>query len=121
MSSFIMIDEAHEWPDPASLADVASRRARTTTTYVGAGGTIREIATPFDLGYGVMRASKRYGIRRAVWDIAYGYVSGFRKRDIAYFVLTRSLSGRVSRRVMQREGVAFVDGVPIADLTHADA
>lgn len=70
--------------------------------YVGIGGP-RWVDVDLDLGNGVFRPKKPHGIRVAVWDAAYGYVSGFRKRDIAYYVLTRSLSHAVCVRVLRWE------------------
>ncbi len=70
--------------------------------HVGWGGTTRTVHTEMDLGRGVWRTPD-YGIRRALWDAAFGYVSGFRKRDILYYVLTRSLSSRVEARVIAAE------------------
>ena len=37
--------------------------------------------------------------RRLLWDIAFGYVNGFRKRDILWYVLTRTLSFWKKREV----------------------
>lgn len=71
-----------------------------TVAYLGFGGVDREVETDMDLGRGRWRTPD-YGLRRAVWDAAHGYVSGFRKRDIAYFILTRSLSPRVSGFVIR--------------------
>ncbi len=68
-----------------------------TISHVGAGGRIRTIDANFDLGIGRWRVRQEYGPARAIWDAAYGYVSGFRKRDIAYYLLTRSLSARIWR------------------------
>ena len=63
--------------------------ARVVIHYVGFGGKTRKIVANTDLGYGVFRAPE-YGFRRAVWDFCHGYVSGFRLRDILYFIATRS-------------------------------
>lgn len=60
--------------------------------YIGAGGRTRSLCPNFDLGLGRWRVTQEYGPARMVWDAAYGYVSGFRKRDIAYYLLTRSIS-----------------------------
>ncbi len=38
-----------------------------------------------------------------MFDTAFGYMSSFRTRDIAYYVLTRSLSATVSRVVIHWE------------------
>ncbi|WP_337004085.1 MULTISPECIES: hypothetical protein [unclassified Microbacterium] len=70
--------------------------------HVGWGGVTRTITATVPLGLGVARTPD-YGIRRAVWDAAFGYVSGFRKRDIAYYLLTRSLSARVAEAVIRWE------------------
>jgi hypothetical protein len=72
-------------------------------TYVGFGGRTRTIQTDFYLGRGVFRVERHRGLRRAIWDAAYGYVSGFRKRDIAYYLVTRSLSFRVFVAVLKWE------------------
>jgi hypothetical protein len=74
----------------------------TNVQYVAWGGTTRTLTTTIDLGRGVHRTPD-YGIRRAIWDAAFGYVSGFRKRDIAYYLLTRSISRRIERRTIARE------------------
>lgn len=81
-----------------TLTPVSSRFVE----HVGWGGTTRTIETDMDMGRGVWRTPD-YGIRCAVWDAAFGYVSGFRKRDILYFLLTRSLSRRIEARVIARE------------------
>lgn len=44
----------------------------------------------FDLGYGIPRRIPAYGLRRSLFDLAFGYVSGFPVRDIIPFTL-RSL------------------------------
>jgi hypothetical protein len=43
-----------------------------------------------DLGLGIPRRMRDHGIRRALYDLAFGYVSGFPVRDILPFAL-RSL------------------------------
>ena len=70
-------------------------------TYVGWNDKTRSVLTNTDLGRGV-RCKHNYGFRRAVWDAAFGYVNGFQKRDILYYVLTRSLSKRVCKYVLYR-------------------
>lgn len=86
-------------------------------TYVGLGGKLRSVAPSMELGQGG-REAPEVGIRRAIWDMAYGYVSGFRLRDIAYYVLTRSLSLRIADRVIAWEqkrygwSVGWVDDDP---------
>jgi len=43
-----------------------------------------------DLGHGIPRRDSGPGVRRAVFDLAFGYVSGFPVRDILAFVLRSS-------------------------------
>lgn len=74
----------------------------TTVDYVGFGGGTRTVETEMSLGRGVWRTPE-YGLRRAVWDAAFGYVSGFRKRDIVYYVVTRSFSAWLGDRVIAWE------------------
>lgn len=57
--------------------------------YVGFGNKDRQLIADFNLGYGVFRAPD-HGFRRALWDFCHGYVSGFRIRDILWFVATHS-------------------------------
>lgn len=66
-----------------------TERMHRQVTYLGFGGKTRIAETNMDLGLGRFR-TPQYGFRRAFWDICHGYVSGFRKRDIAYYVMTRS-------------------------------
>ncbi len=82
--------------------------------YVGWGGTHRWVTVDLNLGLGTHRGLPKNGLRRAVWDAAMGYVSGFRKRDILYYVLTRSLSHRVWLWAGAREGIEFRNGIPLA-------
>lgn len=86
--------------------------------YVGWGGKTATVTTNLNLGRGSFRDLPQYGIRRALWDIAFGYVSGFPKRAILYYVLTRSLNRRISRWAMRREGIQFVGGLPVGRVTH---
>lgn len=72
-------------------------------TYIGLGGRTESVIADFDLGIGRFRPTHEYGIRRAIWDAAHGYVSGFRKRDIAYYLLTRSLSAHIWRATIRYE------------------
>lgn len=74
----------------------------TEVQHIGWGGKLRTVTANMDMGVGVFRTPP-YGLRRAIWDAAFGYVSGFRKRDILYYILTRSLSERVETIIMQRE------------------
>lgn len=74
----------------------------TEVHHIGWGGKTRVVKADMNMGVGVFRTPP-YGIRRAIWDAAFGYVSGFRKRDILYYVLTRSLSKRIEAAVIQRE------------------
>lgn len=71
--------------------------------YIGIGGTIRSVKTDMDLGVGTRRGENQFDIRRAIWDAAFGYVSGFRKRDIIYYIVTRSLSRRLCNAVLDWE------------------
>ena len=60
--------------------------------WVGFGGKTKEYrGLLYELGQGVPRKVPGWGIRRAIFDLAFGYVSGFPVRDILYFVFTRSL------------------------------
>jgi hypothetical protein len=74
-------------------------------TYLGWGGKTASVPDDFDLGRGHYRNVPAYGIRRAIWDAAFGYVNGFPKRAILYYVMTRSLSRFVAEVAMRREGV----------------
>lgn len=76
-----------------------------TISYVGWGGKHAEVPADFDMGRGHYRDIPAYGLRRAIWDAAYGYVNGFQKRAILYYVLTRSLNRWVCEIAMRREGV----------------
>jgi hypothetical protein len=76
-------------------------RVDETNTYLGWGSTTRTVRCDVELGIGVRHRGGR--VSDFVWDAAMGYVSGFRKRDIVYFLLTRSLSDRIRRRVMAWE------------------
>lgn len=87
--------------DPDLTTDV--RSPIESIHYVGWGGVTRAVEADFRLGTGASRNMKQYGIRRAIWDAAYGYVSGFRVRDIVYFIITRSLSHAVFIRVLRLE------------------
>lgn len=83
-------------------------------TFLGVGGVTKTVSADFDLGVAHERPMGEFGIRRAIWDIAYGYVNGFPIRDILWFVMTRSLSKRLTHRALAREGYEFRDGIPIA-------
>lgn len=84
-------------------------RQPDSIAYVTWGGR-RHTATPaFDLGHSLKNPSAlpRHGLRRAIYDIAYGHVNGFPATAIAYYALTRSISERVWRwtyRAEQRRG-----------------
>ena len=82
-------------------------------SYLGWGGKTLTVETNVNLGLGRTR-TPQYGLRRAWWDVCFGYVSGFKWSAILYFVVTRSLSRRVSHWAMKREGVQFHNGVPMA-------
>lgn len=47
-----------------------------------------------ELGMGIPRRKGSYGIRRAVFDLAFGYVSGFPVRDIIPFAIRSLFPGR---------------------------
>lgn len=86
--------------------------------YLGWGGTTKHVTVDLDLGMGTHRGIPTYGLRRVVWAAAMGYVSGFDKRDILYFILTRCLSRRLSIWAMKREGIEFRDGLPVAKVIY---
>jgi len=100
--------------------DSVTNRFKTTTTnqpidYLSWHGVTKTLpSTDMDMGRGSFRNLPQYGLRRAIWDAAFGYVSGFPKRDIVYYILTRSLSKSLSVYAMKREGITFIDGVPVA-------
>lgn len=81
------------------------------TGYVGWWGRDEWVMPNLSLGLGSTRGLPQFGLRRAVWDAAFGYVSGFRKRAILYYLLTRSLNRRLSQWAMEREGIIFQDGI----------
>lgn len=70
---------------------------------IGWGGSTRVVMGPYmHLGIGRYRGGvKPTGLRMMIWDICLGYVSGFRKRDILWYVLTRSLNP-INMRKLQR-------------------
>jgi hypothetical protein len=82
--------------------------------YLGWGGKTKHVTVDLNLGMGTHRRAKVYGLRRMVWAAAMGYVSGFQKRDILYYLLTRCVSPRISQWAMEREGIEFVNGIPKA-------
>jgi len=75
------------------VAGVELRRDPVTNEYVcgyvGFGSERAELRTtnPVHLGF-CYRPERRFGI---VWDLAFGYVSGFPIKSILWFMLTRSL------------------------------
>ena len=73
----------------ASDADMTWRRAD---------GTMGEYHGELvELGMGIPRRKGAFGIRRAMFDLAFGYVSGFPVRDIIPFAVRSLFPGR--RRV----------------------
>ncbi len=88
--------------------------------YVGWGGKTKHVTVDLNLGMGNHRRSSAYGLRRAVWAAAMGYVSGFDKRDILYYVLTRTLSRRFEVWAMKREGIEFRNGLAVAKVVRSD-
>lgn len=72
--------------------------------YVGWGGRREQAVAEVDLGFGIKRKpTAPYGLRRAAYDLAFGYVNGFKPSAIAYYVLTRSLSQRIWHYAYFRE------------------
>lgn len=73
--------------------------------YIGWGGRFKRGSRGWNLGWSLdsNRGTTPHGIRRVIWDAAYGYVNGFPKRDILYYVLTRSISKRLWTRVEKWE------------------
>lgn len=70
----------------ASDADMTWRRAD---------GTLGEYhGELIELGMGIPRRKGPHGIRRAVFDLAFGYVSGFPVRDIIPFAARSLFPGR---------------------------
>lgn len=61
------------------------RRDGSTGTYSG------EL---LDLGYGIPRKRGFWGVRAALFDLAFGYVSGFPVRDILPFAARSLLPSR---------------------------
>lgn len=85
--------------------------------YIGWGGKTRYGVADIELGQGISRGLPDYGPRRMLWDAAFGYVNGFGKRDILYYILTRSMNPRIERWAMKREGVQFdAEGHALASL-----
>ena len=64
--------------------------------YVGFGSDRAELRTknPVHLGF-CYRPERRFGI---IWDIAYGYVSGFPIKALLWYTLTRSLPNESTQR-----------------------
>lgn len=63
-----------------------------TVGCIGFFGEPTEIVTDHELGRGRWyRGNPDSLITRLIYDAAWGYVSGFNKRDIAYYIVTRSL------------------------------
>lgn len=79
---------------------------------VGWGGKYVSMPADVILGVGRMRNVPRRGFRLAVWDVAFGYVSGFRKRDILWYVIQCSFSSRLAKRHSRRAAERYAkDGV----------
>lgn len=76
-----------------------------TLHFVGWGGKSMAVPAVWDLGITAFPLDgARRGIRRAVFDIAYGYVNGFPPSAVAWYVLTRSLPPHwLYRRISQWE------------------
>lgn len=72
--------------------------------YVTWGGRVHHRPPTFDLGHSIAPLDgPRYGLRRALFDAAYGHVNGYPFSAVLYFVLTRSLSKTVCERVISWE------------------
>lgn len=95
------------------LLKLGWRHNSPALSYVGWGGKTKHVQADVDLGHGTHRGIPPYGIRRMVWAAAMGYVSGFDKRDILYFLLTRCVSQRINYWTLRREGIEFRDGLPV--------
>lgn len=96
--------------------------AHEEQSYIGWAGKTETITTDMNLGRGSTRGLPDHGLRRALWDAAYGHVNGFKLSAILYFILTRSLSSRVQRWVLQREGHTLdYNGNPIATIGSIEA
>ena len=84
-----------------STGEVAWRRADGTTgKYTG---PIRE------LGQGIPRGDSGPGIRRALFDLAFGYVSGFPVRDILAYVFPGSFRAAPILEAAAEEVVPITD------------
>lgn len=85
-------------------------------SYVAWGGGHGDLPADLYLGRGHSRNVPAYGIRRVLWDSAFGYVNGFPLSAILYYAITRSLNRRLSVWAMKREGITFSysqTGMPI--------
>ncbi|MCU1418689.1 MAG: hypothetical protein JWP32_2863 [Schumannella sp.] len=76
-------------------------------SYIDWGGKVVTRPATVDFGYGIHRRVPAYGIRRAIFDAAFGYVNGFPARAILYYVITRDFSERFMRRTLRREGASY--------------
>lgn len=74
-----------------------------TIAHVGWGGKTITVESDLNMGRGSFRNVPAYGLRKAIWDAAFGYISGFSIRSITYYVLTRSLSPRIWHYAFFRE------------------
>jgi hypothetical protein len=75
-------------------------------TWRKADGSTGEYSGPLmDLGHGIPRPMRDHGARRAVFDLAFGYVSGFPVRDVLAFSF---------RSLFPQRGVptAYAEAVP---------
>ncbi len=94
--------------DQAEEAICAVRKFGPVPWIKWGGGTDSAPAV-VDLGYGIKPFPEGYGLRKALWDAAYGYINGFPITAIAYYTLTRSLHWRIHRWAMKREGFGWDD------------
>jgi hypothetical protein len=75
--------------DGGTMSDVA--HAPGGVSWRRADGTTGEYTGPLqELGHGIPRRDTGPGIRRALFDLAFGYVSGFPVRDILAYVFPGS-------------------------------
>ena len=75
-----------------------------TQTYVAWGERTAEVTGKMKcLGFDYGRAARlpRRGLRRAVYDFCFGYVSGFPVKDIIWYIFTRPLNPRKEPKYMK--------------------
>lgn len=72
--------------------------------FVGWGGKTARRPTTWHLGWTTADTSKLRGVRRAIFDVAYGIVNGFPASAILYYILTRDTHPAVLHWAWKREG-----------------